>query len=167
MKTFVVILVGIAVVLILYVEFEEKIKSLEKENKGLKTEIKNLNETLDKFRHRNAQLLNTLTDSNDKPSGKIYLGGTSRDTGYSLKVGDEFSSQPPTAQQGVILSFEESFSSLDEVEDRFARSGWVVTFEPGGSSTRGQYTYSSPNGATLHLDANNRITNIVGTVYRR
>ena len=160
MKTFVVmwfvICLLITVALILYSD----VNSLEKENKALKTENDALKKNLD-------EALEILRDSNEKPRGKVYLGDTLKDTEYSLKVGDEFSSQSPIAQQGVILSFEGSFSSLDEVEDRFARSGWVVTFEPGGSSTRGQYTYSSPNGATLHLDANNRITNIVGTVYRR
>ena len=87
---------------------------------------------------------------------------------YSLKVDDEFPSTPPTAQKGVSESFQYkgTVSNPGEIEDIFATEDWVVTFEPGGSTTRGQYTYSSPRGATIHVDANRKIIRIKGTVYR-
>lgn len=157
MKTFFVIFFGIAAALILI-----GFISLEQENQALKTDNAALHAEIDGLQAENdaLQVEVEFLRGSTEPSGNVYLGDTSRDTGYALKVGDKLPSPD------IITGGYQRRDSYHSVDGRVEASV-VVTLSPGVSYSSGQYTYSSPHGATIHLDTNNRITNINGTVHRR
>ena len=95
------LVVLLIVSLLLAVHLNNKSNSLEKKNKELRTEIKNLKEKLDIANETNKEPRRNR-DLNDTSRG-IYVSPLMK---YSLKVDDEFPSTPPTAQKGVSESFQ-------------------------------------------------------------
>ena len=158
----------IAMLIFLSAYLYDKNSSLEQDNRALRAAIKILNERLDS----STELNNDLNEELDR-----YIGVNNEskppwvhNTKKRLAVGDEFPLQSPiTAQQGVSrkTTIKGSINTGDDLQDLFDDKETVVTFEPGGSSTRGKYTYSSPTGATIHVDDNGNITQIQGIVYRQ
>ena len=58
-------------------------------------------------------------------------------------------------------------------ESQFSLTGltYIVYFTTGGTvmgtnSNRDTWTFTSPRGATVHLDSNNRVTGVRGIVYK-
>ena len=133
-------------------------EELEKENK----ELRKANETLKDALHDKPKI-------NDvKPNPRGFLEFPSGKNNI-LQVDDKIpSSFRPMRGVTVKKKLQGSFSTVDELEnalESLANEGMFI-FTPGGFATCDRYTYTSPTGATFHLDANRRITKIEGTVYR-
>ena len=136
-----------------YSKLEQKYKKLERENETLKKE----NETLKNISN------GLIPDS----YGGINIPFKEKNT---LKLGDKIqSSFRPMRKIEVKKKIQGSFSTDGELEDglKSLANEEVFIFKPGGFATSDRYNYTSPTGATFHLDVNRRITKIEGTVYRQ
>ena len=134
-----------------YKKLNTEYKKLEKENIQLKEKINPTKDVIDSLIEMEKEPLQSQLDTHKENTLKVY---------------DQL-----FVEKEAYPSFYNSKGVTRDFNFLAPKNAYTVVFEKGGTvmgtnKNRDTLTFTSPKGATVHLDRNNRVTEVRGIVYK-
>lgn len=133
-------------------KLDTEYKKLEKENIQLKEKIDPTKDVIDSLIEMAKEPLQSQLDTHEENTLKVYDQLFVEKEDYPVS----YSSKGVTSESQFVLPGGLTYIVY------FAKGGTVM----GTNSDRDTWTFTSPRGATVHLNSNNRVTEVIGIVYK-